>query len=286
MARAKKTHFAGPLLGVVLSLAVGLVVKYFATWFDQLSPNDLFLIVFGSVAVIWFATERFYHWEYSREYVSEKHLADLQAIARNILDVIDKKQTTLTTTMGKDCDALLSHDHKIRKECKWWDEQAFAWSQTRWKYQTELATSIDENELNNWPFNRNGILGLIEGLCRLREESRARGASIPSQQWTWSEGQITTPVGRKNTLIAGDEGGSIFIYDVDDPGLEIDVEESKRRLISIFENADGSPELHEWVERELSLSHDKRVASLKDLLHDFTLLDRLRVGHGCKRCNS
>jgi hypothetical protein len=263
------------------------VISKYAHWFDHLSAHWLFIYSGLIVAAIWYGTEVFYQREYAQGLVSENHLRDLKVIAQRILDGINKKEATLKTNLGKDCEALFSHDHMIRKECKWWDSKVLSWSQSAWRYQTGLAASFDENGLNHWPFNRNDMIALIMGLCRLREENfQYHGAIRQDMQWTWSDGQITTPTGRKNTLIAGDEGGTIFIYDVDDPGLDIDIEESKQRLISIFENADGSPELREWVEREIALSHDERVGRLKDRLHDFTLLDRLRVGHGCKRCNT
>ncbi|MGB7652604.1 MAG: hypothetical protein WBL51_04955 [Acidimicrobiales bacterium] len=283
----QKFQFPGWVLNLAIGALAGALLTGFHRWFDRLTSLELFLGVFFVVALIGFLVEWLYRREYAQEYVSDSHLGGLKKTAQTILDGIPNRQGSAAHTLGKECQALFSHDREIAKETKWWDSEVSAWMQDGWSFNKGLAAALDANALNNYPFNRERVLSLISALCRDREmKFQAFGSLRQPFLWEWTKGEVVMASGRKNAVIIGDENGVTFIWDIDDPEHPIDVDECKRRLISIFDDADNSPTLKSWVKREITLSHDERVSSLRDRLHDFTLNDRLRTGSGCKWCNS
>jgi len=279
-------RFAGPVLGVVVSLAVSAVISQFASWFDGLSASQLFLVVFGIVGAIWFGTEWFYLREYNRDYVSADHLAALKKTAAEISMRVTSKYSTKDYS-AKDQRDLFSHRRLLKRECKRWNEACDARDAARWKYQTTLAAMLDEAGFREPRFSRNQILSLVETLNGEREtEEQLRPGSRKRFNWVWDVSPMDLDAGMRHDLLIRYGQGVLFIRDFDSVDDPIDVEACKGRLQDIFEKLDGGPEIVEWVKRNQVLAKSGLSDGFADALDEFRRLDRMRHGRSCNQCNS
>lgn len=129
-----KRWLVAPLASLLVSFGVALLSVHFASWFDRLTPTQLFFVVFGALAVISFGLERFYRREFAQERISGAHLDGLKATAQLIFDGVSKKQPTVNVN-GKDCRDLFAHSRKIERGSKHWDTAVMEWSQAVRSYE-------------------------------------------------------------------------------------------------------------------------------------------------------
>ena len=286
MAATGQTRFSGRFLGALVSLASGLVISQFAHWFDRLNSTALFFIVFGIVAIIWYGTEWYYRNEYSRDYVRDDHLTGLQATAALLLASVGNRRMT-TEVNVKDCRDLYSHERRIMKECEQWDGAVREWRQARWEYEKKLAALFDKNAFREHRFNRTELLRAFQLITRNREWY-SQNNNQPRQQMVWNFD--VSPMGSDeppphDLLIRGPQS-LLFIRGFDDPNDHFDKDDCERRLITLFNEADSSQELKDWITKEIILDQNKNFMNLKEVLHDFGRIVHLRHGRGCVQCNS
>jgi hypothetical protein len=292
MVDAKRFRLSGPIVSLVVSLAVSAVITGFANWFDHLRPVALFFVVFVTVAIICTGIEEFYRRQYAADYVSAEHLQGLKETAALITDAIERKRT-ITMVNGKDCRDFFSHcGHNkkyrgIEKLCDQWDVAVFSCQNAQTVFRQMVEKSFRENGFEEPKINVPMFVNLYIQTTREREMGEQLGRGLRQQApWRW-ELIPTDPdpeIPHDLFLVWGED--IRFARGIDDPDDPVDAEDVKKRAEEIFDNADKSPELVDAVKKELMLNFDPWVSELKELLHEFGLSTRLRQGRGCERCNS
>jgi hypothetical protein len=285
MANRRPPSLAGWLISLLVSLAAGALISHFGSWFDGLSHTELFFVAFGTIALILFGTEWFYRSRYGRENISETHLKGLQATAQLIFDGLQEKKSTLNVN-GKDCRDLFSHRPDIQKASEKWDRAVDQWMQATITYNNRLTALFEVQGFVEPRFDRAGLQSSFFVATRMRELSALNGISPKHPlQWGWRIEPTHTPTGMRNDIYVGPGQGALFIRDFDRSDDPIDAGECEARLISLFDEADSSPELEEMVRLENVLVYGDSVAEFKELLHEFGRRDQQQIGRGCKRCN-
>ena len=286
MSTSKQTRFAGRLIGFLVALVAATVIASFGKWFDHLKSTPLFLVVFGTIAFIWYGTEWFYRREYSRDNVSQPHLEELKETAKALGQCFREKRD-IQNVESKDRRELFSHRHDLRRECAKWDKAVAAWHEARKSYEQKLEASFEDNRFVGARFNEPTLKQNIGGATRDREMRFQLGLGPkPEMVWVWDYSPITQRVPPRDLMIRSGNTSILFVRAFDDPSDPVDEVDCKYRLITLFNQADSSQELKEWVRTELELENSDWATKLKDSMHDFWRLDHLRHGRGCMQCNS
>jgi hypothetical protein len=271
--------------GFVIALVAGAVVSQSAGWFDSLTPLQLFLVVGGGLAVIIFAVEQIYRYEYSRDVVSAQHLEGLKATATGLLECIVERASSVGVN-ERDLRDLSSHRKDIERAVAKWDAAIKEVAVAQVAYLLEVSKLFDAEAFQEPRFNRLPMQNAVIWITHEREERRqlSNGVAAP-MTWTWTVTPTHTPTGPRNDLWEGRNGDSLFARDVDNPIDPLDIQDCQRRFEALFDAADSAPELTDWVRKEQALRYDPLVDELRELLHEFGRRDHLRRGRGCAQCS-